>query len=186
MPTTATHRSVAIALTASTLTVLACACSSTTTPDAATTSTRTAAVSASPSPPSSAAEALAAYRAMWADVVTANQTSNYQAPYLSDYLGGQALTTLSANMAAEKAHGVIALGQPVLHPVVVTASAISVDIQDCVQDTGWLEYYAATRKPVNAIPGGYRSTTATVTDQSGVWKVTEMNSGSDGSCHVSP
>jgi hypothetical protein len=89
-------------------------------------------------------------------------------------------------MAAEKAQGVIALGQPVLHPVVVSASATSVDIQDCVQDTGWLQYYASTRKPVNDIPGGYRSTTATVTDQNGVWKVTEMNSGSDGSCHVSP
>jgi hypothetical protein len=123
---------------------------------------------------------------MWAEVVAANKTSDYQAPDLADHLGGQALLTLTTNMAAEKEQGIIALGQPVLHPVVVSASATSVHIQDCVQDEAWLQYYVATKKLVDNVPGGDRATTATVTDENGVWKVTEMNSGSDGTCHVTP
>ena len=137
--------------------------------------------------PSSASEALAAYRAMWAEVVAANTTSNYQAPDLGDHLGGQALTTLTANMAAEKAQGVIVLGQPILHPIVVSASATSVNIQDCVDEAGWLQHFAASpQKLVDDVPGGDRSTTATVSDENGIWKVIEMDSGSDGSCHATP
>ena len=179
---------VAAAVAVGGVAVLATACSSTATSTAAAsgTATHTPTASASPSTPNPATEALAAYAAMWAEVVAANKTSDYQAPDLADHLGGQALLTLTTNMAAEKEQGIIALGRPVLHPTVVSASATSVHIQDCVQDKAWLQYYAATEKLVDNVPGGDRATTATVTDENGVWKVTEMNSGSDGTCHVTP
>ena len=168
----------------------ASACSSGSTPSQATSSAAhtpaPAAASTASSTTGPAAEALAAYRAMWADLVAANQTSNYQAPNLPDHLAGQALLTVTDNMAVEKAQGIITLGQPVLHPVVVSASATSVQIQDCVQDSGWLQYLAATHKLLNDIPGGDRSTTATVTDEHGTWKVTQINSEAEGTCHITP
>ena len=182
-------RPLAVTLLLGGVAVLAAACSSSGSSAASATSspTRPATVSASASVSSPAAEALLAYREMWADVVAANTTSNYQASDLTDHLGGQALVALTANMATEKNQGVVTLGKPTLHPVVVSASSTSVEIQDCVDETNWLEHFAAPpQKLVNGVPGGDRATTATVTNKNGVWKVTVMDSGSDGSCHVSP
>lgn len=189
MPAIRTRRPIAVGLLLGGVAALAGACSTGngTTPDTSP-SPHAAASSgtASANPTGPAAAGLAAYRAMWADLVEANQTSNYQAPYLPDHLAGQALLTVTDNMAVEKAQGVIALGQPVLHPVVVSASVSGVNIQDCFSDIGWLEYHASTKKPVDDTPGGYRSTTATVTDENGTWKVTQINSGADGTCHITP
>ena len=166
---------------------LAAACSSSGGSSTAATSsaaTHQAAAPTSPSTPSPAVEALAAYAAMWKDVAEASNTSDYQAAYLSDHLSGQPLATIKQNLAAEKKQGVVAHGAPVLHPVVTSASAASVTLSDCTDDRAWLQVFASTGKPVNDIPGGYRATTATVTDQGGSWKVTRLYSGADGTCHL--
>jgi hypothetical protein len=188
MSTTATRRMSAIALIACGVTGFACACSSTTAPGAATSSTsQTTAAGASPStgPSSPATEALAAYAAMWKDVAEADNTADYQAPYLSDHLAGHALLTITDNMKVEKNEGIVVHGAPVLHPVATSVSTATVAISDCLSDVSWLEYKASTGALLNDIPGGFRATTATVTDQNGIWKVTQINTGAEGTCHLS-
>jgi hypothetical protein len=119
---------------------------------------------------------------MWNDVVEASNTADYQATYLSDHLAGPALVTITDNLAVEHSQGIVAHGRPVLHPVVTSSAATGVVLSDCLDDRTWLQYFAATDKLVDNVPGGFRSTTATVTDQAGAWKVTQLNTGTDGSC----
>jgi hypothetical protein len=138
-----------------------------------------------PSALSPVAQAIAAYDAMWSEVAEASYTADYQAPYLTDHLAGQALTTITENMAVEQYQGVVARGSPVLHPVVTTATPTSVHLSDCLDDRGWLQYNAATGALLNSVPGGFSATTATVTDENGIWKVTQLNTGNEGTCHLS-
>ena len=66
---------------------------------------------------------LAAYRAMWADLVTAARTSNFQSPRLSQHATGQALTLFVQGLARDQLHGIVTRGEPLLHPVVDLALA---------------------------------------------------------------
>ena len=164
------------------------ACSSGSSPSSAPSSpARTAAPVASTAdrPTGPAGAALAAYAAMWKDVAEAITTDDYQASYLSDHLARQALVTITDNMAADKKQGIVGRGAPVLHPVVTSATASTVAITDCLSDQAWLEVRASTGALVNDVPGGFRSTTATVTDENGIWKVTQLNTGAEGTCHIS-
>jgi hypothetical protein len=122
---------------------------------------------------------------MWKDVAEAINTDDYQASYLSNHLAGQALLTITDNMAVQKSQGIVGHGAPVLHPVVTSATASTVAISDCLDARAWLQYYAASGKLVDNVPGGFRVTTATVTDQNGIWRVTQINTGADGTCHLS-
>jgi hypothetical protein len=188
MLTVCNHRSIATAALAGVVVALAAACSSSTGSSTAApshTATRPATASTGASTPSPAGEALAAYAAMWKDVAEADNTADYQASYLSNHLAGQALLTITNNMAVEKSEGIVVHGAPVLHPVVTSVSASTVAISDCMGDQAWLEYRASTGKLLDDVPGGFRATTATVTDQSGLWKVTQINTGADGTCHLS-
>lgn len=141
-----------------------------------------AAASASASPSTPAQRALVAYTAMWGDVQALSETSNYTDPRLGDHLDGSAYMTISENMSVDKAHGVIALGAPVLHPRVLAADATTVSLADCLDDTHWLEYYASTRRLTNNVPGGHRYVAATVTDENSTWKVTTLDVRGEGTC----
>ena len=188
MPTVRTTRPITTAVLAGIVAGLAAACSSGSTPSASATSASrnpTSGASSSPSTSSPATAALAVYEAMWKDVTTAGATGNYQASYLSNHLAGQALLTITDNMASEKKQGIVGHGAPVLHPVITSATASTVAISDCLDDRAWLQVYASTGKLVDEVPGGFRATTATVTDQDGTWKVTQINTGADGTCHLS-
>jgi hypothetical protein len=189
MLTVRNTRPITASVLAGVVAALGTACSSSAGSGAASASsaaTHQAAASASTSAPSPTAEALAAYRAMWQEVTEASKTADYQASYLSDHLGGAAFQTVTGNLKLEKKAGEIALGTPVLHPVVVSAASASVALSDCLDDRAWLNYTDTTPpKLVDNVPGGFRSTTATVTDEGGTWKVTEINSGADGTCHLS-
>ena len=171
---------------AAALSALTAACSSggTAAPQVTASSTRPspAAASVSPTPPTPAQQALAAYTAMWSDVQALSETSDYTDPRLGAHLDGQAYMTVSENMSVDKAHGVIALGEPVVHPHVLTASATTATLADCLDDTHWLEYYASTRQLTNDVPGGHRYIAATVTDENGTWKVTTLNVRGEGTC----
>lgn len=137
---------------------------------------------ASPSPSTPSQLALAAYTAMWGDVQVLSETSDYTNPRLGEHLDGQAYTTISENMSVNKAHGIVGVGAPLLHPRVLAASATAVTLADCMDDTNWLEAYQATGKLVDSVPGGHRYTTASVTDENGTWKVTAIDTRGDGSC----
>jgi hypothetical protein len=158
MPTVRNTRPIATAALAGVIAAIATACSSSSGSSTAATSnaaTRQATASASASAPSPAAEALAAYAAMWKDVAQADNTADYQASYLGDHLAGQALLTITDNMAVEKSEGIVVHGAPVLHPVVTSASASTAAISDCMADQAWLEYRASTGKLLDNIPGGF-------------------------------
>ncbi|MGH3627952.1 MAG: hypothetical protein ACRDRL_11005 [Sciscionella sp.] len=171
-------RHVRLAALATLVIAAAAACSH----DRSTPAPRSTITTGNAAPPSFAAQALAAYEAMWTAVQLASVTSNYTDPRLGDHLAGQAYTTISENMAVNKANGIIGLGQPVLHPRVISSNASTVTLADCMDDTHWLQYHAATHTLVDNLPGGHRYSTATVTNQNGTWKVTVIDTRADGSC----
>lgn len=174
------------ALLAGGLGITAAACSSnTSTPPRPTRSAPAkASASASPGAPPATAQAITAYNAMWNTVAKASDSDDFQALSHAGHLAGQALHTITQNIALEAYLGVVSRGAPVVHPLVTSATATSVQLSDCMDDRAWLQYYAATGKPVDDSPGGLRATSATVTDQGGAWNVTEINTGRDGSCSL--
>lgn len=129
--------------------------------------------------------ALAAYRAMWADMVVAARTADYQAPILADHASGNALALLVHGLAVNRQEGIVTRGQPTMDPQVVSvsppANPTQVDIVDCFNDANWLNYKVSGGLQ-NNVPGGRHHTTATVTDTAGVWKVTELQVGAAGTC----
>jgi hypothetical protein len=161
-------------------TVLAAACST----SAPTRTDAFASPTASTAGPSPAPGQLgvAAYTAMWADVQAVGLTSNYQDPRLADHVQGKPLATFRENIALDQAHGVVGHGAPVLHPSVITATATTVTLRDCLDDSGWIKVYAATGRPIDSIPGGHRYVAATVTDENGTWKVTSLDVHAEGTC----
>jgi hypothetical protein len=171
------------ALTSTAAITLLAACSSGSAPARSSTASPPAAA-ASESPSALAPQALAAYEAMWSDVQAVDVTSDYTNARLGAHLDGEAYMTISENMAANKASGIVTLGAPVLHPSVVPGgpTSSSVTIRDCLDDSRWLEYYAATHKLTDDIPGGHRYVTATVTDENGTWKVTTLDVRGEGTC----
>jgi hypothetical protein len=132
-----------------------------------------------------ASTALAAYRAMWADMVIAAQTANYQLPSLADHASGNALALLVHGLAVDRQEGIVTRGQPTMDPQVVSVSPptdpTQVDIVDCFNDTNWLNYKVSGGLQ-NNVPGGRHHTTATVEDTAGVWKVAELQVGVAGTC----
>jgi len=129
--------------------------------------------------------ALAAYRGMWADMVIASRTSNYQSPLLPQHASGDALSLLIQGLAKDQQEGVVAKGQPILHPQVTSLTPVGTPTQatisDCLNDSRWLEYNA-NGSLQNKVPGGLHATTAIVIDVDGVWKVSELALQTAGTC----
>lgn len=158
--------------------VLLTACSGSSSPAAAPTTTL-----ASSSRPGDGP--LDAYRAMWADLVSAARTSDYQSTLLSQHASGQLLTLFVQGLARDQLHGIVTRGQPVLHPVVTSLSPADdptkANVTDCFDDTHWLEYRTAGGLAKNT-PGGRRATTAQLVKHAGTWKVTQLVVGKTGTC----
>lgn len=146
----------------------------------------TAAASKSSTLDPSAAAALSGYRQSWAAVDAAGHSANYQLPALSDHMTGQVLELVSQNLFLYQEHGIVSKGAIVLHPHVASedlaAKPPTVTITDCVDDRNDLLYYAATGKPIDSIPGGFRAETTVMSDLAGTWKATSQNTGADGTC----
>jgi hypothetical protein len=128
---------------------------------------------------------LSAYRAMWADLVSAARTSNFQSPRLSRHATGQALTLFVQGLARDQLHGIVTRGTPVLHPMVTSLSPerdpSRATVGDCFDDTHWLEYQTTGKLAKNA-PGGRRATTAQLINTSGTWQVDQITIGKPGTC----
>ncbi len=166
--------------------LLLAGCGSGTPPAASHHPTTTTSSTAGPSPSQQAASAaLTAYRAMWADMVVAARTADYQAPILAGHASGNALALLVHGLAVNRQEGIVTRGRPTMDPQVVSVSPptnpTQVDIVDCFNDTNWLNYKVSGGLQ-NNVPGGRHHTTATVTDTAGVWKVTELQVGAAGTC----
>jgi hypothetical protein len=141
----------------------------------------------SPSTPSlrAAGNALAAYRGMWANMVVAARTADYQDPILAQHASGAALSTLVQGLYSYRQQGLVIMGTPVTHPTVTSltpsADPTQANVSDCFDDTHWLAY-KTTGGLENNVPGGHRQVTAVVSDIGGTWKVTQLDTGAEGSC----
>ena len=162
------------------------ACGSGSSPGSAPTTDRPAtSTSTTQAPTGPAGSALAAYRSMWADMVTASRTSDYKSPLLAENASGEALSVLVQGLAKNQAQGVVTRGDPVLDPSVTSltpaGNPTQATISDCFDDTHWLDY-KVTGGLANSTPGGHRATMAVVVDTSGSWKVTQLAVQAIGTC----
>ncbi|EYT90887.1 hypothetical protein ThrDRAFT_03467 [Frankia casuarinae] len=182
-------------LAAVVLLLAACSSDGGSTPDPAASSgpvSSPASSSGTPSPtPTSPADlarrdALAAYVGMWKAYAQASHTSDWQAPYLSQYASGDALQVMTGNLYADHYNGLISKGEPVNNPKVTSVSPEdapkSVMIDDCADTRNWL-VYRADGSLLDDKPGGMRRILAEArlhTD--GLWRVTRFGVGDLGSC----
>lgn len=158
------------------------ACASGSSPGAAPTpGPSTSAVSTTGGTASPSGGPLAAYLAMWADLVSAARTSDFQSTSLGQHATGQALTLFVQGLARDQLHGIVTRGEPTLHPVITSSSPNRAKVVDCFDDTHWLEYTTSGRLAKNT-PGGRRATTAQLVRTSGTWKVTQLTVGKTGTC----
>lgn len=122
---------------------------------------------------------------MWEAFVAASRTADYQAPSLSRYAAGPALTVLILGLYKNHRDGMVTRGQPALDPVVTIVAgsggiAVRADVTDCADSTRWLDYRSG--KPVTGQQSGRRRVTAELQPFDGVWKVTYLNVGKAGTC----
>lgn len=122
---------------------------------------------------------------MWADLVSAARTSDYQSPRLSQHATGQTLTLFVQGLAPDQLHGIVTRGTPALHPGVTSLSPqrdpSRATVVDCFDDTRWLEYQTSGQLAKNA-PGGRRATTAQLIRTSDTWKVDQLTIAKTGTC----
>jgi hypothetical protein len=130
--------------------------------------------------------ALAAYTGMWAEMQAAGVTADWKDPRLAQYASGAALRTLVAGLRAAHRKGIVIKGTIATHPRVVSAAPADhprrVRLADCLDDTHWLNYVAATGKLQNDVPGGHHLTQAVVIGAGGQWKVTRLVVRQVGTC----
>lgn len=135
-----------------------------------------------------AQQALAAYETSWHVADAASRTGRYEFATLSQYFAGDALTTVTQNLDAYAAKGIVSRGAIVLHPYVVgedpRSNPPTVAIADCVDDRNDLLYYAATGKPIDNVPGGFRAETTVMSDLNGTWKASEQAIDAEGTCKL--
>ncbi len=102
------------------------------------------------------ASALVAYRDMWAGLVTAAETSDFQSPLLAQHATGTALTLLVQGLARDQLHDIVTRGITQHHPVVTSLSPAAAPnratVNDCFDDSQWIEYTTAGKRAKNA-PG---------------------------------
>lgn len=180
-----------LATAATAITATACSSSgaSTTHGSAATPLHATSGASPTVSPRSPAdqarAQALAAYRAMWSDMVAATATGNYQDPRLAQHTTGQAFSILYTGVFRNNQQGLVGKGQPVLHPRVSAISPVTaptrVTVMDCTDDTNWLNY-RRNGKIEDNVPGGRHRTEALVVRSGNIWKVSQLVVQAAGTC----
>lgn len=130
-------------------------------------------------------DALAAYEAMWDDMVAVAAIPDYQSPRLAEHAASKAVTTLVEGVYTLQRDGLVAKGELVSTPSATGAEPVDrptkVFLTDCLDGTRWLNYTAAGELE-NDTPGGLRRTTATVEIIDGSWKVTDVLVGGIGTC----
>jgi predicted small lipoprotein YifL len=152
----------------------------------------TAAPSTSGTSPQAAAEqqALAAYRAAFADwvaVTSVASKSDYQNPRLADHMTGQALSQASSTIYVNTSvDQTVSKGAPVLHPTVgeliPANNPTQVVVNDCVDTSSWLLWTSDGKHLYNNTPGGRRKTQSLVVYSNGAWKVSQMYMQNVGTC----
>ncbi len=148
-------------------------------PQSSSSTTSVASVSSTTHPAGGPADmALAAYRGMWADMVIASRTSDYQSPLLPQHASGAALSLLIQGLAKNQQAGIVTKGQPSFHPQVTSltpgGSPTQATITDCLNATHWLDY-KSNGGPVTTFPGGrHDDYPQSPKCWTAIWKVTQL------------
>ncbi len=123
---------------------------------------------------------------MWKAYAQAGHTSDWQAPFLSQFASGDALQFMTRDLYADHYNGVVTKGEPVNNPQVTSVSPEgtpkSVMIEDCGDDRNWLQY-RTDGSLLDDEPGAVHRIVAEVrlhTD--GRWRVTRFAVDVPGSC----
>jgi hypothetical protein len=130
-------------------------------------------------------QVIAGYRAMWFDLVTAAETSDFRSPLLAQHTTGDALTLLVQGLEGDQLHDIVTRGVTVHHPVVTSLSPATdpthATVADCFDDSRWIEYTVDGKRAKNS-PGGRRATTADLVKTHGTWKVSQLTVAATGTC----
>jgi hypothetical protein len=150
------------------------------------TSTSASSTPASTTPASTSSDparaaVLAAYRASSAAFEQALATANPADPALAATMVDPQLQSVKANLLADQRQGIVGRGTVALHPKIVSLSASSATIVDCVYSTTEL-VYKTTGKPVPPVtPPENDGVRATLTLVGGGWKLAKQTV-TEGSC----
>ena len=132
-----------------------------------------------------AQKVIADYRGMWADLVSAARTSDYQSARLPQHASGDALNLLVQGLAKDQELGIVTRGKLVLQPHITSltpaGNPTKATVTDCFDNTHWIEYKTSGGLEKNA-PGGRRSTTADLVRMGRTWKVTQLTIRATGTC----
>ncbi|MFF4602722.1 hypothetical protein ACFY12_08215 [Streptomyces sp. NPDC001339] len=150
-------------------------------PDAKPPPKRTAGATASREPDAERMEALAAYRAMWSDLVAVSASPDPGSPHLEEHATGGALELMKYGLRRAVKEGVVSKGNPRLAPEAVSATDDEVTIRDCVDGTKWLQY-KLNGELKNDVPGSHFKADATVRRADGEWMVDRLYMHESGSC----
>lgn len=126
-------------------------------------------------------EAVTAYRAMWADAMVAARTSDPQHPQLDNHATDGALQLLRHMMRANREEGVVTKGQSKFAPVAMKADLAKVVVQDCADDSRWLQY-TLDGALEDHVPGGHHRIDATVRKHGDRWIVESLYIDEVGTC----
>ncbi|WP_444951861.1 hypothetical protein [Micromonospora ureilytica] len=111
--------------------------------------------------------ALDAYSGYLAASRTAGLRSDPRAPELSRFLADPLLTRVQLSIRDAKEHGAMRTGtlksDPTVTAVSLDAKPATVEIQDCLDTTGYRLVYAKNKRPVPGSGGGRHLSTATAT-----------------------
>lgn len=136
----------------------------------------------------SAQAALASYEAGWKATDDASRTGRYQLSALTMFFSGDVLQVITQNLDTYEENGIVSKGAIALHPYVAVEDLRSnpptVTIADCIDDRHDLLYYAATGKPIDDVPGGFRAETTVMSDLDGMWKATNQAMDGEGTCRL--
>ncbi|WP_247669477.1 hypothetical protein [Micromonospora sp. H61] len=111
--------------------------------------------------------ALDAYSGYLAASRTAGLRSDPRAPELSRFLADPLLTRVQLSIRDAKEHGAMRTGtlksDPTVTAVSLDTKPATVEIQDCLDTTGYRLVYAKNKRPVPGSGGGRHLSTATAT-----------------------
>jgi hypothetical protein len=131
------------------------------------------------------AQVLSAYLGMWHAYVAASGTADYQSPSLAHYAAGGALSLLMHGLYSNFRNGIVTRGSPAFHPEVKVAvrdgQPFQATVSDCADSSHWGEYYKSGKPAPGARRGRHR-VMAQLEPFDGVWKVTLLVVGKEGTC----
>lgn len=145
-----------------------------------------------PAPASSAdtaaasTEALKAYAGYLAASTKASRTNDPFHPELSKYLADPLLTRVRLAIRDAKAHGAVRAGtlksNPTVTAVDLQAVPATVEIQDCLDATGYRLVFVTSRKAVPGTSARRYLATATATRYAGRWLISTGTAHQDQPC----